>query len=575
MLFRVIFCMRTWFAKIFKKENIPLIFLLSFAFIIRLIGINFGLPLWIVPDEPAIVYAPLKMIELHSIIPAWHFDAFVGKFYYMPFIAYVYIVPLLFTLGMKFLLFSGTMAEFKSVLQLDLTSFFITMRVINIFIGVATVYMVYKISLNVFKSKKTALLSGAFLCLSLLHIIFSHWTRHWVVSTFMVSLVLYVLTHPVWSKEKRYILSATFCGIGVGMMLEVSILTFLMIIWFFLYDKLSIIKEIKQKWTWISVVIFFSIFIIASLIWPEGPYLLRSSNSHTFTIQNAMRSLRHGFIFYFFDILKRETTLLVFFFIGVFIGFKKNRKFIVPLFTGVLLYTFILYSVFNNLSRLILFIYPLLAVVAGYGLSEFLNILKQRKVVEYVVIVLVLSPLFINAILMDRLLLVNDTRTQAYEWVNKNIPAKSKILVFASALRLPTTAESIEEQERIDASSLRNVEQAERKLDDKFFTTKRFNALNLHSVVSSTFYADLHDYIIREKYEYVVIDEAFAKKKGVDFSMSEFCTPIKEYEGETVSDRNDPIDGADLNPKRLLTLPNIGPSIKLYKVNESNNACFK
>lgn len=562
--------MKNFFTLLYRalkdKQNIPILVILFFSFLIRIIGIKFGLPLWVVPDEPAIVYAPLKMIELKSVMPALHFDAFVGKFYYMPFIAYIYIIPLIFTLGVKFLLFSGTMAEFKNVLQLDLSPFFITIRVVNAFIGTMTVYTVYKISENIFKNKRTALFSAAFLSLSLLHVIFSHWTRHWVVSSFVVSLVLYVLTHPIWSKEKRYLLAATICGVGVGMMLEISILTLFMIIWFFLYDRLSFFKEIKQKWTWFSIVIFFFIFILASLIWPKGPYLLQSTNGSTFTVKNAIHALQNGYVFYFWDILKRETTLLFFFFVGVFVGFKKMRKYFLPLIVGVLLYVFILYLTFSNLTRLILFIYPFLAVIAGYGLTEFLNIFKERKKIGYVMAVLAFLPLLVNVFSFDYLLVKNDTRVQALHWINQNISEKTKILVLAPGLRLPSTKEILKEQEKIDPASLRTVDQVESNLDDKFFTAKRFNALNLHSVASSTFYANIRDYAIQENYEYLIIDDVFAKIKGVDSSFTHIGDLVKDYQGETTSDRNDPIDGANLHTWRLLSLPNLGPSIRIYKV---------
>lgn len=573
------FIMKIFLTSLYRRmadrKNIPILVILMVAFLIRIIGINFGLPFGVVPDESAMVYVPLRMIELKSIIPALHYDAFAGKFYYMPFIAYIYIIPFLFVLGVKFLLFYGTVEEFKKVLQLDLSSFFITLRALNAFIGVATVYVVYKISENIFKNKRPALLSAAFLSLSLLHIIFSHWARHWVVSAFVVSLVLYILTHPAWSKEKRYLSAATICGIGIGMMFEISILALLPVIWFFLCDKLSFFKEIKQKWTWLSVSIFFSIFILALLIWPKGAYSFQSQGNLIDYAHNIARAFTTGYKFYFFDILERETTLLIFFFVGAVIGFKKMRKYFLPILSSVLLYVLFLYIAFNDLTRLILFIYPFLAVVAGYGLSEFLNIFRDHKVIVYTVIGLVFLPLAANAVLFDYLLVKNDTRTQAFEWINQNIPAKSKILILAPALRLPATAESIKEQENIDATSLRTVDRVEESLDDKFFTTKRFNALNLHAVVSSAFYFDICDYIIREKYEYLVFNDDFAKVKGVRFSLDKIGSPIKEYQGETVTDINNPIDGANLNVWRLLFLPNFGPSVKIYKVDTLNNGCSK
>jgi hypothetical protein len=245
------------------------------------------------------------------------------------------------------------------------------------------------------------------------------------------------------------------------------------------------------------------------------------------------------------------------------------RKFFLPIITSVILYTFLLYSVFNDLSRLILFIYPFLAIVAGYGLSEFLNIFYQRKSVVNIAIVLVFLPLVVNAVLYNYLLVKNDTRVQALEWINENIPEKSKILVLVPAMRLSSTKESIDEQEKIDPLSLRTVEQIERVLNDKYFATKRFNALNLNAVVSDTFYANLRDYVLAQKYEYIVFDEDFAKIKGKNISIAEFGTLIKEYEGYTFTAYDEPTDGAHLSLKRLLSLPNLGPGIKIYKVNES------
>src|SRR3989344_8430702 len=90
--------------------------ILGAALLVRLAGITYGLPLWLVGDEPSLVFGALKMIELKTVLPVLHDDAFRGLFYYTPLLAYVYLLPFLGIIGLKGLFFLGSLADLKNVL---------------------------------------------------------------------------------------------------------------------------------------------------------------------------------------------------------------------------------------------------------------------------------------------------------------------------------------------------------------------------------------------------------------------------------------------------------------------------
>src|SRR3989338_11409928 len=118
-----------------NKTKIILIIILAASFWVRIFGINYGLPLWVVPDEPGSVFGALKMIELKSLIPANHIGEFLNVLYYPTFISYLYIIPFTFLLGLKFLFAGVSITEFKDFVMLDLSWFFIIARLFSVIIG--------------------------------------------------------------------------------------------------------------------------------------------------------------------------------------------------------------------------------------------------------------------------------------------------------------------------------------------------------------------------------------------------------------------------------------------------------
>ena len=94
-----------------------------------------------------------------------------------------------------------------------------------------------------------------------------------------------------------------------------------------------------------------------------------------------------------------------------------------------------------------------------------------------VVLTLISIPIF----KFNYLLLKNDTRVQAIDWIDVNIKENSKIAVLVPLMRLSATKNAIEEQKIIDPDSIRSTDKARLALGDKFINGNQFHALNLYT----------------------------------------------------------------------------------------------
>src|SRR3989344_5711226 len=62
--------------------------IMVFAFLVRIVGIGYGLPLWLFDDEPSLVTSALKMLESKTLIPRLNQEEFKQLLYYPPYFSY-------------------------------------------------------------------------------------------------------------------------------------------------------------------------------------------------------------------------------------------------------------------------------------------------------------------------------------------------------------------------------------------------------------------------------------------------------------------------------------------------------
>ena len=125
--------------------------LVSLAFLLRIPGIFYGLPLWLVADEPPFILGALTMLQLKTLLPVLHLSAFSSVLYYEPYLSYLYVIPFGIITGVQFLFWHDGTSLFAAHLLSDLSAFFITARFINIVLGAASVYVLYRIAESLFK----------------------------------------------------------------------------------------------------------------------------------------------------------------------------------------------------------------------------------------------------------------------------------------------------------------------------------------------------------------------------------------------------------------------------------------
>src|SRR3989338_3526296 len=173
---------------VMKKNAVwVLVAILSPPFLLRVSGIGFGLPLWLISDEPPFTAATLKMMELKTVLPVLHEEAFKKVIYFPPYLSYLYLAPMSAILGLQYLSYDGPLAEFKNYVVSDPSLLFLFVRFLNVIMGVATVYLTYRITKNIFQRELAALAAAFFLGTSLLHIDLSFVGRDWGPAIFLRS----------------------------------------------------------------------------------------------------------------------------------------------------------------------------------------------------------------------------------------------------------------------------------------------------------------------------------------------------------------------------------------------------
>ncbi len=553
-----------------------LLLILIVAFLVRWPGISYGLPFRINGDEGSAVYGALKMMELKTIIPALHAEEFKEVLSYSPYLSYLYLPFFSFLILLEFLRFfflgGGfyNIIEFKNFVMSDAPRFFALARLLNVLLALIILYLVYRTSKNIFKNKYPALLSSVFLAFSVLFINVSYFVRHWIPAALLFTAIMYVLSHSEYSSKKKYILSLFLAGLGVGFNYLAGISIFFIFLWFIFYDKLSLKEYLKERWFCGAIILFLSLSFLAIILYPNtvgfevntvGKYLSPSSFFEFYK-------------FYFMEMLKTEPGFLFFIITGFVFSFlnKRGYFFTTALFC-VFYVSFISFAFHILIGRYIIILYPLFAIMAGYGFYEISKkiFLKFNFFAVYILTFVVFFPILLTAVKLDYLLLRNDTRAQVLKWLNTSISSDVKIATLAPFMRVPPLKSAIEEQRIIDAASLRKVDFAELALNERFLIGSRYHSLNLYTVNNREFFKNMALYLKTNNYSYLIFNEEFAATKNILGSVDGLAENVLVFKGfGNVNDFTNIINDATLDYggglKNIIELKNNGPDIYVVKI---------
>ncbi|KKT60461.1 MAG: hypothetical protein UX43_C0001G0091 [Candidatus Giovannonibacteria bacterium GW2011_GWB1_46_20] len=531
-----------------------LLAILVFVFLARIVGVSYGLPLWLVDDEPPFTLAALKMLQLKTLIPASQLADFKTVLYYPPYLSYLYLPFFAALVAIKFLFYGGPSALFASFLLTDLSWFYVIARTINVVLATLSVFLIYKITETVLQDRRPALLAAFFVSTSLIHIALSIVSRHWLSVFFFTALVLYWLSRPNLSEKQRYFGAIFSAGIGVGFAIINLLLAPLIAFWYLIYEKKPVLAAFKEKFFYKLYAMFAALAALPYILYPASlGFSADTTAGATKTIFGAITSP----IFFAKTIAISEFVLIAFAILGLVFTFKNNRRIFWTFAAFIYSYSIIFYLVFRFEPRFFMGLLPFYAILAGYGFYEIQKMLPSPVPQKIFLLVLLIPLAFV--LRLDWLAIQNDSRTLAREWAEENLPSGTKIMVLARLTRFSTNKDAVSEQEKISASSLRKVDRADAELGNL-----NFHTLNLFDASNQSFYENVESYIKQNHYEYLVIQPDYKNSqyfKGV-MAHSELLKTFGSGEAAMSIAESQFLK----SPAALFQIKELGPEIKVYKL---------
>lgn len=543
----------------------PLSYILLFAFLIRIVMIKYGLPFWLYNDEPPFILTTLKMFQLKTLLPVLHEADFKPFMYYPPYISYLFIPFFLISIGISYLGFDGSLGELQSVLASDPSIFFLTARFVVILISLLTIYLIYKITQSLTKSTSASLYSAVLSSTSIMFVSLSITGKHWVPILFFYTLCLYLLTRTNWSIKKRYILSAITIGIGTGVSTVVILFSVVIFLWYVIYDKVSIKESLTSLLMYKLGFIVAILSIIPVLLYPASLGFVPDTTLHGG--KTLLGLLTSPFIFPF-PFIATEPVLVFLSLIGLCFGFKKYKPFFATSIIFTVFYCMIFYEFFRFEYRFLLPLILFLIISSAIGIDEIRNKFPSKYSKVFIYLILLIPTLF--TIRLAYLGYTNDSRIKAKEWLNENVPAGEKVIVYANLMRIANNKKGILEQGFIDKRSLRTNDKNTLSIRDGLIKEKTFHALNLYTVENDNFYKMIDVYAKKNGYKYLIFSKIDFLDKPEQFEYVKNLTKdAKLIVSYGNNESNYSLSKTEIGPSLLpfFKIKEFGPEVEIYKLN--------
>lgn len=421
----------------------PLSWIVLSGFVIRFIGVQFGLPDLTHADEPMMIH--------HAVSYAGG-DFNPHYFKLPPLLSYLLfgVYGIYFVFGTLFGAFDSLRA-FEELFINNPTSFYLIGRLLfGVFLGTASIYLVYRLVMRVLNQSSVALLSSFFLAFSFLHVIHSHYVYHDIPMIFFILLTVWKSVELYQEpKLSHYLWAAFFGGLASGFKYNAALLSLSI----FLAHLLKKEKVKEEKYS------FRAVFLDKKLYLAAGVMILTYLLTNPFSVisfSEFARELGEQFAaedrFPFFYHLSYSLAegigkpLLVLSLVGLFMFLLQHRKMGLVLFSFPLIFYVFCMVVSQPHERYMLPLIPFLSISAAWAI--------RAVKLHYLIAALVVAPTFIKSLYVDSMLLKKDTRAQAREWIEENIPQGSSIALDHTFFlpRLLHHAEQLEEK-RFDARS--------------------------------------------------------------------------------------------------------------------------
>jgi 4-amino-4-deoxy-L-arabinose transferase-like glycosyltransferase len=409
--------------------NWQLLVLVTLALIVRLWGIDFGLPYAYHIDEPRYISAAVGILQTGDFNPGW---------FHQPSL-YTYLITVV--LGGYYLAgwlsghFSTTGDLFHPPYHFDgfipLPGEFLLPRIFTALLGVLTVWALYHICRRWFDHLAAVVATG-FLALSIFHVTSSHFIATDVPVALFILISLYLYSRVVETGQTRYyVLAGIMTGLAVGtkysayvlvlpavishllawrygrvrltswqpvFMASATAITALATTPFALFDYPTFIEGIRYEWLHHKV---------------HGHIGAEGNSGRWFIVQLLTRS-------------DRWMTLLAL--AGYLVALWRREWRVLLVLSFALAYFYSMASNIVYFERFLIPLTPVLALAAGYLIFELKNSLRGRQShVFLALLLLAFAEPAVEVAKFNQRLAQTDVRTEARLWIRDHIPADVKI----------------------------------------------------------------------------------------------------------------------------------------------------
>ena len=439
------------------KKNIIILLILAAGFILRLSGINFGLPS---KNLALTTYNPDEALTIYSLQ-----DMNPSKLDFSPKRAFlwggfsIYIVGFFLKLCQFLKIVNPASREFLIANLAEADKLYIVVRLISIIFGTLSILAIYSIAKKAY-NKTTGLVCAGLLSIIGVHIVYSFYARPDVIMLFFVLWAVYFSLEILSgeAKAKTYFISGILVGLGTATKLSGGIFGIVPFLAHFLNGNGTFKEKIKNRNIWILIISGFAGFIIGcpyaifdfSTWWYYFKMNIAFANGTTHPIEYAI----HGpgwqsYISYYLPssmgwplVLAGLTGFLYILFSSLTKRDRsEKRNFdILFLISGVIIY-FIISKTKNQAAVYTIPVLPFFVLFTGRLLDALLNSTIIKKPLSLIIAGLLSFYLFgftlTYSLAHIKLYTSVNTRELASEWIDKNIPKNKTIAIARSYFWTP------------------------------------------------------------------------------------------------------------------------------------------
>lgn len=565
------------------RKFAPVIVIAIAAFIVRAIGINYGLPFAYHDDEPILVNYAL----------AYGTGDFNPRLFHIaPLLTYI----LFFLYGLFFIVghIMGQFPHLKDFAYLYLTNpapFFIIARIAcGLLFGTGSVILIYILGRRYFDNI-TALLAAFFLAFNFLHARDSHYAYFDIPLTFFVILFFIkardFFQHTV---RKDYIQLGALFGLAISVKYQGCLLILPLILTLIYNIRLSKDKSAAVK----SADILWCLAASAAVMFAANPFAFIY---FTKFIKTASRLpyMPVGPLFHLEVSLFNGcgTGLVITGIISLLFYLLVRKKKESILFASfVIFYYAVMVRATQPAERLMMPVVPIIILFASAFIIHIYNSIKNKKVslIAVTTAIFILAwPSLIRVYLSDRLFLSGDTRTEAYRWVKENIHKGARIAIDATASWFPRLERSKDQIKDLagyfDKTSFRKPAGADAMkmkfmLENPLYPEKTYYLYYLRERMTRGFlsiypgipvdYQELAD----NKIEYVILSQLLMDKSREDFVrkverealLLKTFSPYRKGIERMAPEEKTALPAAAFMERELLDRKSYGPVIKIYRL---------